>query len=434
MEAIKTDLVNESFDEDVSLDEKKSDINSLPKKKYDPMLDHSVEQWVDPELMSEEDWLAIRSNPPPFPYSYFQGRGALPHMAHEAFNQLKEVDVKKQIKHHPFIRINALSYPFPFNRFPISMLGKKMTFLADLEETYLADTLSDYANEPARIKSRVIESDKTAHDLWFKEADMVIKDAIQHREGKVHKITLRKSLWHLAPMAPRFRPSTARCFMQFFGATNILDPCSGWGDRLLGAMSLGIKYTGVDPNTALVAGYQQLIENLAPKKEDYLMINGPIQTSEPLIKDRAPYDFVFTSPPFFDREIYSEEDTQSMHQVNTVQYWLDTFMYPLLEICSRNMKVEGFMAISINDYAYHMNPRHQYCADMLQYAVDQLGMTYVGCLPFHGYRKSFQGREDRPEVSSPQPVWILQKKKEPLQKRTLEIQESSPKKKKKRLW
>ena len=59
-----------------------------------------------------------------------------------------------------------------------------------------------------------------------------------------------------------FKSSTAKYIYKRFGATNVLDPTAGWGGRLLGASSLGIKYTGLDTNLNLRDGYNRMINDL----------------------------------------------------------------------------------------------------------------------------------------------------------------------------
>lgn len=50
---------------------------------------------------------------------------------------------------------------------------------------------------------------------------------------------------------------------RYFNAVSIFDPYAGWGDRCLAAISLNIKYTGIDSNSNLVEPYKNLLSNLA---------------------------------------------------------------------------------------------------------------------------------------------------------------------------
>ena len=52
-----------------------------------------------------------------------------------------------------------------------------------------------------------------------------------------------------------FRPTVAATIYSKMGATAVLDPCAGWGGRLLAAAAADIAYTGIDTNLALKPAY-----------------------------------------------------------------------------------------------------------------------------------------------------------------------------------
>jgi len=57
-----------------------------------------------------------------------------------------------------------------------------------------------------------------------------------------------------------FKASTAKYIYKRFGAKNVLDPTAGWGGRMLGAMSLGIDYTGIDTNINMKEAYINMMK------------------------------------------------------------------------------------------------------------------------------------------------------------------------------
>lgn len=129
-------------------------------------------------------------------------------------------------------------------------------------------------------------------------------------------------------LATTFMPLYAKGFYEYFPSVNsILDPCSGWGDRLMGALSSDKinKYVGFDPNRSLRYGYAKLMElyDLEIKefntesmrftgesnniKKDITMYCLPFEDSERILEENS-FDLVFTSPPFFDFEVYSPDN------------------------------------------------------------------------------------------------------------------------------
>lgn len=311
-------------------------------------------------------------------------------------------------------RINALPMNWPFSLFPIKYKNQYVTFFSDLERCHDMDSLSDVFQEPVRVKTRLQEYKYSAYDYWQQYSEQVKRDAAEWNDGLITPRTCRRSLFHLAPSAPYFRTTLARCIYQLFQSKNVLDPCSGWGDRLLAALSLqdtGINYTGVDPNPDLFPGYHRIVREFsAPHTQNrYHLIPLPIQKAEAEIVPRGPFDLVFTSPPFFDREVYNTEDTnQSIYNIQSVEEWQNQFLYPCLQICWRNLKPGGILVLSINDFGKHMKPRHRYVLDLQKYLSQISDAQYQGCIPFHGYRtlRRTQGKPER----APQPLWVWKKK------------------------
>ena len=155
-------------------------------------------------------------------------------------------------------------------------------------------------------------------------------------------------------IATTFMPIYAKTIYQYFGNPQIvLDPCSGWGDRLLGAEVGGVKkYIGFDPNHALRLGYSKLmnvlghsLKNLSQDhmefSNSYEIHSQPFEIGAPNLPSKS-VDFIFTSPPFFDYEIYTGENP-------TYANWITEFYEPLFIQCARIIKDEGYICMYISD-------------------------------------------------------------------------------------
>ena len=55
----------------------------------------------------------------------------------------------------------------------------------------------------------------------------------------------------------------------------------------------------------------------------------------------------FTSPPYFDTEKYSDEDTQSYVKFSTKDDWVDGFLRKTIENCYYGLKKGGYMLYNI---------------------------------------------------------------------------------------
>lgn len=124
----------------------------------------------------------------------------------------------------------------------------------------------------------------------------------------------------------------------------ILDQCMGWGGRLLGLLSAAsneylcdktIHYYGTDVNTATHERFEMILdfwkEYINPKINFKLYkVTLP---AEDLLNDKTfsdmkdTFDMSLTSPPYFNREQYSDDDTQSFKRYSNYNLWRDGFLY-----------------------------------------------------------------------------------------------------------
>ena len=104
-----------------------------------------------------------------------------------------------------------------------------------------------------------------------------------------------------------FKAATAKYIYSSFDSRNVLDPCAGWGGRLLGASSLDIEYTGIDTNINMKSAYDNMkIDGFSTDKQKIIwksLFDVDFRESK--------YDLVLTSPPYFNVEIYEHSNPYS---------------------------------------------------------------------------------------------------------------------------
>lgn len=173
-----------------------------------------------------------------------------------------------------------------------------------------------------------------------------------------------------------FRPTIAMNLYAQFNATSVLDPTAGWGGRMLGAMAMGLAYTGVDTNTDLKPAYDEMIQTFPSKHTPQMIWNDALQTDFSTLD----YDFVLTSPPYVNLEVYPH-----MTPYETNAQFYKTFLMPLLDKCRKHIKRGGRVAFNISPKMYRdllsfgYEPADQ-CIPMLQQKVqgkDKGDMVYV---------------------------------------------------------
>jgi len=171
-------------------------------------------------------------------------------------------------------------------------------------------------------------------------------------DGDIGDLYVRNKLGLVrgAQRCSNFRPSAAKAIYKRYvplDAECVLDPSSGYGGRLLGFLSLemGAKYVGVDPSLPSCEGNEKMAEFFG-RSNKVEMVNSPFEDVD--LGGRK-FDFAFTSPPYFKKEIYSEEDTQSCHRYPDYQSWLDGFLLPMVTKVFEHLKPGCLFALNIND-------------------------------------------------------------------------------------
>ena len=180
-----------------------------------------------------------------------------------------------------------------------------------------------------------------------------IHTLLKKQQGKVSYHNLREYIYRHNKECSNFNTTVVVSILKLFKPKHWLDFSAGWGDRLIGAIAYGkCKYTGVDPSECMNPKYHNMIKTLVPKKErpNYKIIQSGFETLSSKEIPNLAYDLIFTSPPFFDLEVYEKKEKQSIHQYNSLQKWLDGFLYPTLKTCYRALEVNGKLALYISDF------------------------------------------------------------------------------------
>ena len=233
----------------------------------------------------------------------------------------------------------------------------------------------------------------------------------------VHKFELGQKLFPagiqafrlgLGQPAVNFPPLTARWIYENYTnhipkeeTLNIYDPSSGWGGRILGAMSSHrkIHYIGTDPNTdnfinelgitryEYVANFfnDECLESNSFWEEEKNTYHVFQEGSEHIGNHpdfqqyKGKLDLVFTSPPYFDREQYSSDETQSFKSYPQYDDWRDNFLKPTLENAFHSLRNDRYLLWNIADIKIGKDKFHPLEQDSID-ILTNLGMEYQGKL------------------------------------------------------
>jgi len=309
----------------------------------------------------------------------------------DEFEKLKKLDSKTLLKNGTF----SSRYPFK---------APKKNWYIDIDKKGMK--ASNYFHQENRWHCDSINS-PSPYRTWTQERFRLtlFKALWTLKFPKINETTLRSAISLRKYIASQFRPSAAKTIYEFFNSKRVLDFSAGWGDRLLAFASCENTehYTGIDPNTALFEGYQKQIETYGGNKE-YKMITG---CAEDVILEEAFYDTVFTSPPYFNVEKYSKDETQSFKKYKKVDEWLDKFLFKSLDNAWKALKRGGYFIVNLSDvYSHHRV--NQLCDPMFEHMKSKKDAHYYGTL---GLRLPKRPKSKSSEIADvfAEPIFIWHK-------------------------
>ena len=210
------------------------------------------------------------------------------------------------------------------------------------------------------------EDGKTIYDFYNDPVEwskLIEQTRQRNRGGKTSAANIFECFRINKGAVVMFKSTTAKYLYQKYNATSVLDPTAGWGGRLLGAWALDINYTGIDTNIEMVPAYNSMLDFL--DKESNTLYNKPkLQMTWESCLDvdfsQIEYDFVLTSPPYVNLEIYEHMKTWDNDEV-----FYKGFLIPLIEKCIKYIKKGGYVCFNISPKMYE---------DALKYGLSKCDM------------------------------------------------------------
>ena len=189
---------------------------------------------------------------------------------------------------------------------------------------------------------------------------------------------------------------------------HIYDSSAGWGGRIIGAMSSRKKthYIGTDPNPdnfiselgitryEYVAKFynEKCVDDFSEKLTTFFDVKKQgntyelfqdgselIQNNPRFQKYEGKLDLAFTSPPYFNREQYSQDENQSFIAYGEYDDWRENFLRPTLTTIYNYLKKDRYVLWNIADIKIGKDtyyPLEQDSIDILT----ELGCEYKGKL------------------------------------------------------
>ena len=244
--------------------------------------------------------------------------------------------------------------------------------------------------------------DKCKTNIDYKNRN-IFQIRVFKRGQKLFPVGFKAFRVSVCQYAVNFPPLTAKYLYEKFteeiktqDKITIWDPSAGWGGRILGAMSVEndvrkMHYIGTDPNTdhnttlgrtkyhELADFYNNCTTTVFsndPHTYEIYQCGSEVMRDQPdFQKYKGKIDLVFTSPPYFAKEIYSDDPAQSAIKFNTFDAWVEGFLKPTLETAVEWLAPNRYLLWNIADAKFGTNilPLEKVSNDILE----SLGMQKV---------------------------------------------------------
>jgi hypothetical protein len=179
-----------------------------------------------------------------------------------------------------------------------------------------------------------------------------------------------------------------------------LDTSTGYGGRLVGFMASKChRYIGIDPFRKTHDANVRMTDDLG-FSDRVDLINQP---AEDVLSIPHPVDIAFTSPPYFSKEHYCDEETQSWIRYRSFEDWRDGFLIPMIRFQYRSLTTNSFSVINIADVTIE-NKKIELVNATID-AAKQIGFEHVTTLNYPLHRRF--GTED--DTVALEPVLVFKK-------------------------
>jgi len=159
---------------------------------------------------------------------------------------------------------------------------------------------------------------------------------------------------------------------------NVYDYSCGYGGRLLGIGSSNFKYNyiGVEPNTETVE-YLNYLNNVI---DEATGVRGTIVQDVSENYQPEDIDLAFSSPPYFNLEKYSDEETQCMVQFKTEDEWFEGYVVPTMQNIRQGLNSDGVFATNIADYKSYDRPEPYKVTERWIETAEKVGFKHTGII------------------------------------------------------
>jgi hypothetical protein len=207
------------------------------------------------------------------------------------------------------------------------------------DDTYsLSDGISNHFTETERKKCRFGNGKLPPVEFIKKNKTMILRKSFLHDIHPAKSLYFMRGYGECNNFNPYIMINAAIRYFPDLSKLEVLDPSMGWGDRLIASLAMKVKsYTGFDPNKSLHPHYSKIATTFPTSTVKHI----PNKFSRKPLGGKL-FNFVFTSPPFYDVEIYegTEDDV-----AGTYREWFDKIYKPYLHNMADSLTPDGVLCV-----------------------------------------------------------------------------------------
>jgi hypothetical protein len=294
------------------------------------------------------------------------------------FNKLTVLKLVKNLK--PVI-YNYV--PSKFEKLVLEKYENNYFFIYDdWNVTQELNSITNFFSEKIRIKCE-FKNNPSPLEYWNNNKQKIIESV---KNLTVYNV--REYIFFNTKLCNNFRISLAITILNQFRPKKWLDISAGWGDRLLSAILYGVDlYVAADPNLELHPCYNEMITTFveSSKQKNFIILPTGFEIAN---LPNEKFDIVFTSPPFFDLEKYSEYENDSLTKYNSEKKWCKDFFLKSLIKSYNYLKKNGHILLYMSGSKLVISVMHK---------LDKI-MKYKGVIYFYD--------------NAPRPIYIWEKIKD----------------------
>ena len=299
------------------------------------------------------------------------------------FYRLSDDNNKKKIEIMIFNHFRKVGFPYS------NIKPKRLNYLLDsFKNTEFKVNNGTIDHNTVGVKlceyffPNIYECKRNGHrsplDQWNNDKDLqnLIKNRLNY-SSRLSDSSIRTGIKLIFNSVTNFKPGIAKyIYSKYAPNGKVYDYSCGFGSRMLAAMSLGMEYVGCEPNLKTFSNLNKFGEFLKSNIGGSYFITE--SGSEDFVYKENYFDIAFSSPPFFDYEIYSDDPGQSIVKYPVYEEWLINFWKKTIDNCKRSIISGGYFGncISINNHEKLIESTKCFCEELGLVLCDEIKAPY----------------------------------------------------------